>query len=143
MLRGVLDGELHRSRGEVLRMRAMLSVVVGLSAGCTQAESRLEPRVPVNAQLVDHTKMRAPDIQDGFPRVFEMAAEVASPPEHVRSISLGFIGDGKLGTEPTPQHHEPYWARPFPCHWTNTCRMVPACAVRPGAVYGMGPWATP
>jgi hypothetical protein len=107
-------------------MRSPIGLALALAVcGCADAESDIEPRTPVNAQLVDPTALRAPAIVDGFPQVFAMAEENAPPPQHPRSISLGFIGDGALGTQPTPPHAEPYWTRPFPCDWTATCRFAP------------------
>jgi hypothetical protein len=99
-----------------------IGVAVTLAAlGCADAESDLEPHTPVNAQLVDHTDVRAPEIVDGFPHVFAIAQSRTPLPQRSRTVSLGFIGDAPLGTEPTPPHQEPAWTRPFPCHWTGTC----------------------
>jgi len=93
--------------------------------GCADAESELEPQTPVNAQWVDPMRLRAPDIADSFPVVFVEAQRTAPPRRRPQSVSLGFIGDAPLGTEATPPHHEPYWTRPFPCHWTGTCGLWP------------------
>ena len=113
-----------------------IGAACALAAGCADAQSEIEPQVPVNAQLYDHTRMPAPDIVDSFPQAFAMTQSKAPRPWRPRSISLGFIGDGPLGTEATPPHHEPYWARPFPCHWTNTCGLVPLWYVSPYAGVG-------
>ena len=109
-------------------MHGAIAMGVGLilaTVGCVDAESEVEPQTPVNAQLADHTEMRGPDIVDGFPQVFGMAQHRAPPPVPVRSVSLGFIGDAPLGTQYTPPHREPYWTRPFPCRWTNSCGYSP------------------
>jgi hypothetical protein len=92
--------------------------------GCAGAESEIEPRVPVDALRADPMQLRAPDISDGFPDAFAAATRDAPRPRLRRSISLGFIGDSPLGREPSPPHQEPYWARPFPCHWDGTCRVI-------------------
>jgi len=113
-------------------MRSAIGLALALAvSGCADAESEIEPRTPVNAQLFDPTTLRAPDIVDGFPQVFAMAQENAPPPQRPTSLSLGFIGDAPLGTQPTPPHHEPYWTRPFPCHWTGSCQF----ALRYGVSY--------
>jgi hypothetical protein len=83
-----------------------LELTIGLmiaSSGC--GSSRLEPRWPV----------------DRFPKEFAASEQRRPPTVEARSLSLGFIGDQPIGIEPTPPHHEPYWERPFPCHWTHTC----------------------
>ena len=118
-----------------------IAIACALAAfGCADAESELEPQTPVNtanadhaanAQWVDPTQMRAPDIADSFPVVFADAQRTAPPLRRTRSVSLGFIGDTPLGTEATPPHHEPYWTRPFPCHWTGTCGPWPIVYVSP------------
>lgn len=92
-----------------------------LACGCADMQSDLEPHVPVNAQFVEHERMKAPDIRDGFDQTFYSMREAVAPPRMRHSISLGYIGDSKIGTEWTPPHGEPYWSRPFPCHWTGTC----------------------
>jgi hypothetical protein len=121
-------------------MRMAIAASVALFAcGCADGESELEPRTPVNAQLADHTRMRAPDIEDGFPRVYAMSEQAEPRPRPSHSVSLGYIGDTPLGTEPTPPHHEPYWARPFPCHWTHTCAMVPYYFPRVVGAYAVPP----
>jgi hypothetical protein len=113
-------------------MRSAIGIAVALAvSGCADTESNIAPRTPVNAQLIDPTTLPAPDIVDGFPQVFAMAVENTPPPQRPRSISLGFIGDAPLGTQPTPPHAEPYWTRPFPCHWTGTCQF----ALRYGVPY--------
>ncbi|HEV3192705.1 MAG TPA: hypothetical protein VGY54_19490 [Polyangiaceae bacterium] len=84
-----------------------LPVTIGLllaSFGCEG--SSIEARWPV---------------VDRFPKAFAVSEERRPPPAKVHSISLGFIGDQPIGVEPTTPYHEPYWERPFPCHWTHTC----------------------
>jgi hypothetical protein len=103
-----------------------LAVLALPACGCAEADSAIEPRLPVNAQLIDHTRVQGPDIEDGFPEVFQQAAESAPPPRRREAISLGFIGDGRLGQEPSVPQRAPDWTRPFPCHWEGTCWMVPA-----------------
>jgi hypothetical protein len=111
-------------------MRSAMVIALALAfSGCADGESGLEPRTPVNAQLFDPTTMRAPDIADGFPQVFAMTEENTPPALRPGSISLGYIGDAPLGTQPTPPHTEPYWTRPFPCHWTGTCQFALPYAV--------------
>jgi hypothetical protein len=106
-------------------MRIAMGIAFTVAVSACAAPSELAPQVPINAQQVDHTTMRAPAIADTFSTVFSMAEQSARPWERPRSISLGFIGDAPLGTVPTPHHREPEWVRPFPCHWTGTCWMVP------------------
>jgi hypothetical protein len=106
-------------------MRPAIGLAFALAvSGCADGESEIEPRTPVNAQCVDATTLRAPDIMDGFPQVFAMAQENAPRPRRPSSISLGSVGDEPLGTQATPPHTEPYWTRPFPCHWTGTCQFA-------------------
>jgi hypothetical protein len=72
-------------------------------------------------------------VRDSFPARFAAAEQTAPPPRQVHSVSLGFIGDGRIGTEPTPPFHLPYWERPFPCEWANTCWLAPPPPVCPCA----------
>jgi hypothetical protein len=90
-------------------MRSALGLVVALMASAC-VETAPPPRVVV---------------RDTFPVRFAAAERAAPPARPVRSVSLGFIGDGPIGTEPTPPFHLPYWERPFPCEWTNTCWLAP------------------
>ena len=106
-------------------------------AGC--AESELEPQVPVNAQAVEHEKMRAPDIRDGFMQVAQPSYDSAphSPGRVMwprQTVSLGFIGDDPVGAHDydpgtPPPHAPPAWTRPFPREWTRS---------HYGAGYGYG-----
>jgi hypothetical protein len=104
-------------------MRIALSMGVALAA-CACAETAVEPRSPVRDTFRE--------------RVAELQREAPPAPPRGRSVSLGFIGDGRLGTEPTPPYHLPYWERPFPCDWTNTCWLAP-----PPVYYApcSAPWA--
>ena len=107
---------------------ALCCLLCASLAAC--AESELEPQVPVNAQLVEHEKMKAPDIRDGFMQVAQPSYDSAprSPgrvmwPRH--TISLGFIGDSPVGMHDRdpgtpPPHTSPYWSRPFPDEWTRS-----------------------
>jgi hypothetical protein len=92
-----------------------LALLASQSSACTDASP--PPRVAVH---------------DSFPARFA-ASQLAAPPPRpfVKSVSLGFIGDGPIGTEPTPPFHLPYWERPFPCEWTNTCWLAPPPPVCP------------
>jgi hypothetical protein len=96
-----------------MRLALGLSVAV-LASAC--AESAPPPRVVV---------------RDTFPARFAAAQQTSPAPRRVRSVSLGFIGDGPVGTAPTSPFHLPYWERPFPCEWTNTCWLVPPPPVCP------------
>lgn len=65
-------------------------------------------------------------VRDSFPEQFASSRAAGPPPQReVRSVSLGFIGDSPIGTEPDPPHRVPYWQQPFPCDWTNTCGTLP------------------
>ena len=102
---------------------AVSAITVMLLPACL-AESELAPRTPVNAQIVQHEKMKNPDIRDGFMQVAQPLYESSPPPPPPRrTVSLGFIGDEPVGLYGPPP--EPTWARPFPCHWTHTCWVAP------------------
>jgi hypothetical protein len=89
-------------------MRIALSLGVALTT-CACAGHAIEPRSAV---------------RDTFPERFH-AAQVAAPAaQGVQSRSLGFIGDAPIGLEPNPPYHLPWWERPFPCEWTNTCQIL-------------------
>jgi hypothetical protein len=116
----------------MVRTIAMIAVAASTLPACV-AESEIEPRTPVNAQLVAHEKMKNPDIRDGFMQVAQPSyATSPPPPPPRRTVSLGFIGDEPVGMYAPPP--EPTWARPFPCHWTRTCGYV-APRYDPYAVY--------
>jgi hypothetical protein len=93
------------------RMASGVAVGVALAVfGC--ADPEIEPRSPVH---------------DSFPEQLARIEQSAPPPppREVHSVSLGFIGDNRIGIEPNPPHRVPYWQQPFPCDWTNTCWMAP------------------
>lgn len=104
----------------IARMRRSLAVGVALMT-CACAESDLEVR----------TRSAVPD---RFPEEFAATQQADPPPQRPHSISLGYIGDAPLGTQPTPPHRDPSWTRPFPCHWTDTCWAVPTPVAAPYAV---------
>jgi hypothetical protein len=121
--RAPLETPLHRAA----RMRAMVGVGIALVVcGCAETDAEVDARSPV---------------RDHFPEQFALAQQSEPPAQRPRSISLGYIGDAPLGTQPTPPHHEPYWTRPFPCHWTNTCWAIPPPYPAPYAV--PSPYAMP
>jgi hypothetical protein len=107
-----------------MRIASLAGIGFVLLTGCA-SESEIAPRTPVNAQLVRHEEMQNPDIRDGFMQVAEPSYAYAPPPAPRKSISLGFIGDEPLGRYATPEHRDPSWTRPFPCHWTHTCWVPP------------------
>jgi hypothetical protein len=111
-------------------MRAALAVGFALGALACGSESQIAPRTPVNAQTTEPVCVAAPAIEDGFPATFAKS-QLDDPyrVERPRSIDLGAIGDAPLSQEQVP-HHPAAWERPFPCHWTHTCR--PVVVVMPG-----------
>jgi hypothetical protein len=104
-------------------MRIVLSIGVAVTA-CACAESAVVPRSPV---------------RDTFPQRFRAAQEAAPAPPRAHSVSLGFIGDAPIGLEPNPPYHLPWWERPFPCDWTNTCRRAAPVVYAPCGMV----WAPP
>jgi len=109
-------------RGPLVRLVRRAIPALALAA-CGPSE--VEPRTPVNAQLLDPTCVDAPAIEDSFSETIARSEAHASARRSERppSVSLGEIGDWPLGTEPTPPHRVPEWEQPFPCDWTNTCYM--------------------
>jgi hypothetical protein len=95
-------------------MRLALSLGVALACCACGEESRVRPRTPVNAQVVDATCVTAPAIQDSFPQAFA-ASQVGDPyrVERPPHIDLGYIGDNPIGTQPNPPHVDPPWEQPF------------------------------
>lgn len=99
-------------------MRPAVGLVLALGycacACACSAESRVRPRTPVNAGLVDPTCVAAPAIQDSFPSAFAAASRADDyRTERAPHIDLGFIGDSPIGTEPNPPHVDPPWEQPF------------------------------
>jgi hypothetical protein len=79
---------------------------------------------------------RATPIVEQFDQFAYADPHITPPREHAPSLSLGFMGDQPIGVLPDPPHREPAWTRPFPCHWTRTCGMVPMMPFYPvSAVY--------
>jgi hypothetical protein len=103
---------------EVVMDRTALVVFAAAAAPLLLAceESEVEPRVPVNAQVVQHEHMKNPDIRDGFPQVAYPSYAEPPPAPPSETVSLGYIGDEPLGRYdaygPAP-HEPPYWTRPF------------------------------
>jgi hypothetical protein len=118
-------------------MRAWLALALALGGLACEAESRVAPRTLVNAQTTEPVCVAAPAIKDGFPEAFAKS-QLDDPyrVERPHSIDLGAIGDAPLSQEPV-HHHPAPWERPFPCHWTHTCR--PVVVMVPGG----GPVAVP
>jgi hypothetical protein len=112
---------------------------MALGALACDAESHVAPATPVDAQRTDITCVQAPAIQDSFPDEFARGASDGDyRTTRPQSIDLGAIGDTPLGREPSPPHQVPYWQQPFPCDWTNTCRVAPVLYVGPDG-YGAPP----
>jgi hypothetical protein len=102
-----------------MRRRGALVLALALSCGC-EARSEIAPRVPVNAQVVEHEKMQrspsgGPDIRDGFAQVAMPSYAFSGPslPPR-RTVSLGFIGDEPLGRFDPPPAQAPL-EPPEPC----------------------------
>lgn len=115
-------------------MVARFAAVSLLALCACDAESQVAPRVPVNAQVVDHTQLKGPDIRDSVPQLASPVVHPAlgpapEPPPPRRTVSLGFIGDEPVGMHSPPPY--PKWARPFPCHWTHTCFVAPPVQIIP------------
>lgn len=126
---------------DMAAVRAAVSLCLVLGMLACEAESQLAPATPVKAALTEPTCVQSPALEDSFPEAFDRSDRdyhTQRPP----SIDLGAIGDTPLGREPPPVHKVPYWQQPFPCDWTNTCRMSPVVYVGPGA-YGLPPPTMP
>jgi hypothetical protein len=92
-------------------MRNVVRLGVALAAvGCGAGEPGLQPRTADDAHPCERVSV---------------PLEPAPAPMVTRSVSLGFIGDSRIGVLPTLPHYEPAWTRPFPCHWTGTCWAYP------------------
>ena len=95
-------------------MRLALGIGLVLACCACSAESRLQPRTPVNAQQVDPTCVAAPAIQDSVPQVFaESQLDDPYRVERPHHIDLGYIGDSPIGLDPGPPHVDPPWEQPF------------------------------
>lgn len=131
-----MDATLHPSAG----VRAAVGLFLALAAAACEAESQVAPATPVKAALAEPTCVQSPALEDSFPDAFARSNQKGDyHTERPRSIDLGAIGDGPLGREPTPEHRVPYWQQPFPCDWTNTCRMAPVVyPLPPGMNAGTG-----
>ena len=113
-------------------MRLALGLGVALACCSCSEESRLRPRTPVNAQVVDPTCVTAPAIQDSFPQVFAASQDDAYRSQRPPHIDFGQIGDSPIGTEPNPPHVDPAWEQPFtldrpygcPCRGRRSCPVV-------------------
>ncbi len=117
-----MDGGLHTPRS----MRLAVGLGLAFAAcGCANGGERAtNPRTARDARLHDPMPTRATPIEDDFDDAVARSQHITPPAEHAPSRSLGYIGDQPIGWLPTPPHREPAWTRPFPCHWTNTCRPV-------------------
>lgn len=105
-----------------------LAVGLGLAfatCGCAGGERATSPRTPTDARLDDPMPTRASPIDDDFDDAVSHELHITPPAERPPSRSLGYLGDQPIGELPTPPQHDPAWTRPFPCHWTNTCGLVP------------------
>jgi hypothetical protein len=110
-------------------MRPLVAVACALFAcGCAEESEDVTVRCAADEeQPTARMRMPPPDsdpVDVDFAAYRQTMARFDEPPPHPRiahSISLGFIGDGRLDRYPTPPHHDPSWARPFPCNWTHTC----------------------
>ncbi len=95
-------------------MRTALGLGFALVCCACGAESRVRPHDPVTASTTEPTCVAAPAIQDSFPQAFaDTQGYDAYHFERARSIDLGHIGDGRIGTEPNPPHVDPPWEQPF------------------------------
>jgi hypothetical protein len=114
-------------------MRTFIAVACALFAcGCAEESEEVAVRC-ASEEAPPSARMRlAPPDAEPAEADFEAyrwataradAREPHARPTH--TISLGFIGDGPLDRYPTPPHHDPSWARPFPCNWTHTCGLSP------------------
>jgi hypothetical protein len=93
----------------------------------TARDARFDESVPATSYV-------GPRVEDRFDEAASMTVRM-TPAERAPSRSLGYLGDEPIGRLPTPPHREPAdWARPFPCHWTSTCLMVPPRPYYPPSV---------
>jgi hypothetical protein len=109
-------------------MRLAVGLGIAFAAcGCADGGERAtsHPRTAADARLDEPMPTRATPIDDGFDEALSHDLHITPPAEHPPSRSLGFLGDRPIGEEPNPPHRDPSWTRPFPCHWTGTCGMVP------------------
>ena len=116
-------------------MREAVALGIAVVAWACGGESQVEPRTPVDAQVTEPTCVAAPAIQDGFPASFAKS-QLDEPyrVERRQSIDFGAIGDTPIGQDGPTAHHLAEWEKPFPCDWTNTCRVAPLVVQT---------WATP
>jgi hypothetical protein len=106
-------------------VRTAVGLSIALGALACETESEIAPRTPIDAQRIDPTCMEAPAIEDSFAQTFARSDYGDYHTERPPIVNLGAIGDTPLGREPTPPHRLAPWEEPFPCDWTNTCRVVP------------------
>ena len=112
-------------------MRLAVGLGIAFAAcGCAGGPRASHARAAVD----DPMPTRATPIVERFQEVVSWDEHITPPAEHAPSRSLGFIGDQPIGVLPDPPHVEPAWTRPFPCHWTRTCGMVPLLPCYPAYV---------
>ena len=108
-----------------LHRQPAMRVAVGLgfafaACGCAEVGGAI-PRTSAEEAMPSRTAI----VDDPFDEAFAEAQHITPPAEHAPSRSLGHLGDQPIGELTTPPHHDPAWTRPFPCHWTGTCGLVP------------------
>jgi hypothetical protein len=118
-------------------VRTAVGLSIALGALACEPESQIGPRYPVDAQRIDPTCVEAQATEDSFDLTFARNnGDHHTEPAPI--VNLGAIGDAPLGREAAPPHRLAPWEEPFPCDWTNTCRVVPvACPC--ATPYGVQP----
>jgi hypothetical protein len=111
-------------------MRTVVGLGVAFAAvGCNVGEAGPPSRTASDAvsseRVSASASLRDASVDDDLAESLARAQEPAPAPRITHSISLGFLGDSKIGVLPTPPHYEPAWTRPFPCDWTDTCWAYP------------------
>jgi hypothetical protein len=125
----------------IVRFTRTAVIVAAAGTLCSCAESWAEPRCWTTG-VSQELEVSRGAMSGGEPSVQRTATQespaqgapegqVQAVAPRMGSISLGYIGDNPVGTEPSPPYREPYWVRPFPCDWTNTCWMMPTPDYQP------------